>query len=283
MFANMHNHSTFSDGVFTPEEMAKLAKKEGHGAVVLTDHDTVKGYDFMKKAAEEAGLLTMMGCEFSTVGLGTDFHLLGYDFNPEEPEMAELLEKSGSMQPKRSKLLFDWAVEKGHIQGITWEDVTARYPYNNYFCNEHIFNTLLAKGLRESRQDYKEFAQDFSYGNKEREARVNQILKLEFPHIGDAIRIIKKAGGVPVLAHPGTKVIYIHELLEMGLMGLEVYYPTSVTEEWKVLDCIAEKYGLYKTGGTDHGSVLGGFGGRPRPECGASEEDFMKLYRRELG
>ena len=282
MFANMHNHSTFSDGPHTPEKLVEIAKAQGHGAVVLTDHDNVKGYYFMEKACRKAGLLTMIGCEFSTVGLGTDFHLLGFDFNPEEPEMAALLEKSGSQQYKRTKLLFDWAVEKGDLQGITWEEVVAQNPYNNYICNEQVFRAMIAKGILKP-EDKKTFSLNFNYGNKEREKKVNETITIEYPHIADAIRIIKKAGGVPMLAHPSTKIIYLHELIEMGLMGFEVYYPDSLTGCWEVLDEIADEYGLYKAGGTDHSDIMGGFGGKPWPQCGASEEDFMKLYRRELG
>lgn len=282
MFANMHNHSDFSDGPHTPGKLVEIAKAQGHGAVVLTDHDTVNGYSVMVKACQDAGLLTMIGCEFSTVGLGTDFHLLGFDFDPKEPEMEAMLQKSGSQQAKRTKLLFDWAVEKGNIQGITWEEVIARYPYNNYICNEQVFRTLIAKGLRKE-EDYDTFVLDFNYGNQEREKMVNEIITIEYPHIADAIRIIKKAGGVPMLAHPGMKVIYLHELIEMGLMGFEVYYPTKYSGCWEILNAIADRYGLYKAGGTDHSDIMGGFGGKPWPQCGASEEDFMKLYRRELG
>lgn len=75
LFANCHNHSTFSDGVYTPEQLVELAVKIGHRAIILTDHDTVRGNYFLQKAARKAGLLSLAGCEFTTIGLARIFIL----------------------------------------------------------------------------------------------------------------------------------------------------------------------------------------------------------------
>ena len=287
IFANMHNHSTFSDGKYTPEELVALAKSEGYGAVVLTDHDTVKGTYFMQKAARKAGLLTILGCEFSTLGLGTDFHLLGYDFNPNEPEMVQLLKRASGKQTERSRLLFEWAVEKGDIAGITWEEVLEAFPHNDYYCNDHVFYTMQAKGLIKEKTET--FKAAFSYRFKEREQRIAEITGLRDPDVSEVIRIIRKAGGVPVIAHPHGKLAYVKPLIEMGVMGIEVNFRHVTEEERVALYRMAEEKGLYKTGGTDHGGVLGGFLSEGNefqcdPDgCGADEDEFMKLYRRVLG
>ena len=86
-FANCHMHSTFSDGVYTPEELVSLAAGLGHKAVILTDHDTIRGNYFMKRAARKAGLLCVTGIEFTT----TAGHLVGLDFNTENVRMREFL------------------------------------------------------------------------------------------------------------------------------------------------------------------------------------------------
>ena len=287
IFANMHNHSTFSDGKWTPEELVALAKSERYGAVVLTDHDTIRGTYFTQKAARKAGLLTLLGCEFSTVGLGTDFHLVGYDFNPYEPEMAALLKRAAAKQTARSKLLFEWAVERGDFGGITWDDVLEAFPYNDYYCNDHVLYTLQAKGLIKERTETFKLA--FTNKNKERNLKIREITGMYDPDVSEVIRIVRKAGGVPVVAHPGKKIQYIEELIKVGLMGIEVNYRNVTDEARAEMNELADKYGLYKTGGTDHGGVLGGFldeGERYQcdPElCGANEEEFMKLYRRVLG
>ena len=91
LFANCHFHSTFSDGEYHPNKLVELAKSLGHRALILTDHDTVRGTYFLQNAARKAGMLSLLGCEFSTKGLGSSFHLVGIDFNPENVAMRKLL------------------------------------------------------------------------------------------------------------------------------------------------------------------------------------------------
>ena len=287
IFANMHNHSTFSDGKWTPEELVALAKSEGYGAVVLTDHDTIRGTYFTQKAARKAGLLTLLGCEFSTVGLGTDFHVVGYDFNPYEPEMAALLKRAAAKVTEKNRILLQWAHEKGDFTGITWDDVLAAYPHNDYYCREHVLHTLQAKGLMKERTETFKLA--FTSVNKERNRKICEMTGMYDPEVSEVIRIVRKAGGVPVVAHARGKVQLVEQLIEMGLMGIEVNFCNETESDRAQLNELADRYGLYKTGGSDHGGVLGGFldqGERYQcdPElCGANEEEFMKLYRRVLG
>ena len=289
IFANMHNHSCFSDAAYTPEELVELAKTEGYGGVILTDHDTVRGTYFMQKAARKAGLLTFLGCEFSTKGLGSSFHLLGFDFNPELPEMKALLRHVSQKSTQRTRLLFQWAVENGTLKDITWDEVLAAYPFNDYFCNDQVAVTMRKKGLMEEKTA--EFKAAFSYKDKDRETRIKEIMGMDVPNVIDVIKIVRKAGGVPVLAHPSGQLEYVEKLVEEGLMGVEANHPSVSEEETKELHNMADKMKLYKTGGTDHSGVLGGFAcieddwmsHEQLFACGAQEEDFMKLYRRELG
>ena len=253
VFANMHNHSTFSDGKWTPEELVALAKSEGYGAVVLTDHDTIRGTYFMQKAARKAGLLTLLGCEFSTVGFDTDFHLVGYDFNPYEPEMVALLKRAAAKVTEKNRILLEWAHEKGDFTGITWDDVLEAYPHNDYYCREHVLYTLRAKGLMKEKTET--FKVAFTSLNKERNRKICEITGMYDPEVSEVIRIVRKAGGVPVVAHPGKKVQYIEELIKMGLMGIEVNYRNVTDEARAEMNELANKHGLYKTGGTDHGGV----------------------------
>ncbi len=286
MFANMHNHSTFSDGAFTPEEIAKKAKELGYKAVVLTDHDTVQGHYFMQKAARKEGLLTMLGCEFSTLGEdGTEFHLLGFDFNPGEPEIRERLRKASFRMYKYTELLLQWAQEKGRCTEVTWQEVCDTYPYNEYLCNDHIFRVLVAKGARKPGDKYDFFEPDFRK-TPEKAARVEAICQLPpEPPIKDVIAAIRKAGGVPILAHPHNQIQYIPDLIEAGLMGVEANHPDLTDEEVVQLHALADRYGLYRTGGTDHSGVLGGTSWLPceLPRNSVEEKYFMELYTRALG
>ena len=290
LFANCHLHSTFSDGVYTPEELVELAAQLGHKALILTDHDTVKGTYRLQKAARKKGLLSILGCEFSTVGLGTSFHLCGFDFNPDDPDMKKLLERVSLKQTSRSKLLYQWGLEEGTVRGnVDWQEVLDFFPENDYFCNNQVFDTLVAKGVY-TRDEYFSFLRPaFSYSVPGREKKIAEITGLHDPNIEDVVNIIRKAGGVPVVAHPVKKIKYVDELLKMGVMGFETIYPDLSEEEAAYFSELCDEKGLYKMGGTDHYSVLGGVAGRvpgndiPPDTGGVTEEDFMKIYRRELG
>ena len=287
VFANMHCHSIFSDSSYTPERMAALAREAGYGAVVLTDHDTVRGTYFMQKAARKEGLLSLLGCEFSTRGFGHGIHLVGFDFNPDVPAMRELLRHCSQKATSRTKLLLQWGLERGLIRGVTWEEVAAAYPFNDYICNDQVMGVLRAKGILQKKDE--DFWEAFSFRYPEREAKIRELTGYETPRVEDAIRIIREAGGVPVIAHPHDQFDFIRPLMEAGLMGMEVDYQDAPDEETAAADALATELGIYKTGGSDHGGILGGRAWDPaRPgkdpeERGVSRADFMRLYRRELG
>ena len=288
MFANMHNHSTFSDGIYTPEQLAKMAKEYGYGAFVLSDHDTVQGTYFLQKAARQNGLLTFLGCEFTTTEFDHGIHLLGYDFNPDDPGIREVLTKGATKERRRTELLLQWAHEKGRCLDVTWQEVCDAYPYNDYLCNNHIFNVLVEKGALKKEQYFEFFVPDFKW-NPITSERINQILQMPVPSTIEVIQAIRKAGGVPVIAHPCGQLHLIPDLVKAGLMGIECNHPNLSPEETARAHQLAEEYGLYKTGGTDHSGILGGYEHlNPELRCNhedytASKEDFMQLYERKLG
>ena len=290
-FANCHNHSTFSDGVYTPERMVELAAKAGYGAIVLTDHDTVRGTYFLQKAARRAGLLSLLGCEFSTKHRGVGFHLVGFDFNPDFKPMQELLAYASARQTKRSKLLFDWGLERGTLrEGITWQDVLDYAPDNDYFCNNQVFDCMVARGIYRELEYDAFLKSNFAAHHLGISAQLDEALNIPYPALEDVVRIIKEAGGVPVIAHPHRRAEYLDELLSMGVMGFETRHPDLTADECKFYDRVCEEHRLYRCGGTDHSGILGGLMEKMPaehavgPERGyMTEESFMKLYRRTLG
>lgn len=294
LFANCHNHSLFSDGVYTPDQLAALAKQEGYGALILTDHDTVRGHYFMDRAARKNGLLTLLGCEFTTREWGQSIHLLGFDFNPEQRDMKQLLYYGAQKQIKRTEFMFHYAQEHGTLkQGVTWQEVLDAFPFNDYICNNQVFEVYLQKGLY-TLDEYDDFCRDnFSYALPSSKMAKEQI-NMPTPATSDVVEIIKRAGGVPVIAHPCDPPLtdYADDLLKMGVMGFEVIYPTMTAEQIAFFDAFCNEQNLYKCGGTDHQGTLGGYIERcPQdpsyvidPQTGGmTEADFMKLYRRELG
>ena len=290
LFANCHNHSTFSDGAYPPEKIVELAKEVGHKAIVLTDHDTVKGTYFAQKAARKLGLLSILGCEFSTRGFGTGFHLLGFDFNPDNKDMKALLARTSGKQTERSRILFERGLKRGTLkEGITWQEVLDTYPDNDYFCNNQIFETYFNKGIYKREEYYEFFKYNFKpAANEERE--IEETTGLYTPAIEEVVNVIRKAGGVPIIAHPHGKEKYVKDLISIGIMGFETRHPDLKDEgEPELYDRICTENNLYKLGGTDHHGVLGGYTEVMPwhicdPKIGyTSEEEFMKLYERKLG
>ena len=290
LFSNSHNHSTFSDSIYTPEEIASKAKQLGYKALILTDHDTVNGTYFMQKAARKEGLLSLIGCEFTTVEFGFEdgFHLLGFDFNRDTSEIRYYLDRGAKKHRLRTELLLKWAQEKGRLTGITWEDVCEAHPYHDFLGNNHVFNVMVHRGLLRQEDYFSFFDPDFKW-NPVTEEKIRAEVQMHEPTTCDVIEAIRKAGGVPVLAHPHNQMQFIPAFLEAGLMGIEANHPDLTDEEIVQYHKLTDQYGLYRTGGTDHHGVLGGYADRDPPlACDLernnhSEEDFMTLYERKLG
>ena len=288
LFANCHFHSTFSDGVYTPERLVELAKGLGHRALILTDHDTIRGCYYLNRAARKAGLLSLMGCEFST----KNAHIVGVDFDPYTKKMSELLQYVSAKQTTRSKWLFERGLESGTLRpGITWQEVLDFHPHNDYFCNNQVFDAMVARGIYRY-EEYPEFFKNTFGRKKDEPNREAQICKETGYYTPDAERVIDAildAGGIPIVAHPARKSELADEFLRLGAKGFETRHPHLPEEDALFFTAYCKEHNLYQSGGTDHSSVLGGLADRmPNedypPESGyVTEEHFMKMYRRELG
>ena len=289
LFANCHLHSTFSDGFYTPEQLVELAQSVGHKALILTDHDTISGTYRMQQAARKAGLLTMLACEFSSVGLGTDFHIVGIDFNPEDKAIRKFIALGAARSTEYAHVMFDRGLALGTLrQGLTWEDVRAAYPYHDYLCNNHVFNLMVEKGIYKEHEYYEFFTGTFRW-SEERQQIFESETGLIQHDVAEIISAIRNAGGIAIIAHPHQKQPYTDALLEMGAMGFEVLHPGCDEADKAFYRNLCREKGLYISGGTDHSSLLGGFAkDNPKldvpPETGyTTEEDFMNMYLRKLG
>ena len=291
IFASCHNHSTFSDADYTPEKLVELAVELGHGGIILTDHDTVSGTYFTNKAARKAGLKSILGCEFSTYHKGRGVHLLGFDFNPDNKRIKELLDYCSGIQTDRSEVLFKWGLESGALRdGLTWQDVLDDNPYNTYICNNQVFRSFLKRGIYQY-EEYEEFFQkNFRYGVHD-EAKISEITGKTYQeiHTEMVVKAILDAGGVPVVAHPHGHQNFVDDFLNMGVMGFETRHPDLTDADCDFFAAVCEEKNLYQMGGSDHSGILGGnldFGEEyicPDYKSGITEENFMKIYERRLG
>ena len=244
--ADLHTHTTASDGTREPAENVRLAKEQGLAAVAITDHDTVAGIPQALEAAASMGIEVIPGVEVSSVARGQDIHVLGYFIPYEDRAFEEKLAGLRETRHERNKLLIARLQELGI--DISLENVYRRKKgTDKNIGRPHIAEELMELGVVESIDEA--FAK---YLGKEGAAYVNP------PRITpqEAITLIKEAGGVAVLAHPG---LYdddelVQELIAYGLDGIEVYHPDNGPEERKRYLAWAEEHGLVVTGGSDfHG------------------------------
>ena len=255
-FANLHNHSTHSDGVYTPEEIVAIAKKEGFGAFAITDHDTITACEPTRIACEKVGMEWIFGAEFTSPcsALSSSFHIVGFNFDPEYPKMKTYLEELSFRQTFETKFLFDLAVNEGAIKGITWDEVLKYNDGITWLCNEHVFRAMKDK----------ELITDVEYPNwfntlfRERR-RIVPEKPYDFRQAEETVKLIGDAGGLAILAHPANQLHHIEPLIKMGIVGLECWHADlrGVNQELAALK-VARKYNLFVSGGEDHSGLCGG-------------------------
>lgn len=252
-YANLHLHSTHSDGVYSPAELVRIAKEEGYKALAISDHDTGSAYPELVKACQEEGMECIFAVEFSVLE-PKDYHIVGFNFDPEYPPMKEYLAKMAIRQTDNTKKCFDEAVEKGDITGITWEEVLEFNKGIPWLCNNHIFNAMMDKGLIEESQYMNWFDKNFRY-QRGKYPPICDFLPLE-----EIVKLIKEAGGFAVVAHPvGGRLNDIDELIAAGVEGLEVWHPSLSEEEKKQAYQIGLEKNLFISGGSDHSGLCGGY------------------------
>lgn len=252
IYANLHLHSTHSDGVYSPAEMVKVAKAEGYKALALADHDIGTGYPELKAACEEEGMECIFAVEF-TVREPMDCHIVGFDFDPEYPPMKEYLADMGIRQTDNTKKCFEEAVENGGISGITWDEVLEFNKGIVWLCNNHVWRAMKAKGLVEESGYMAWFIQNF------RDQRGKYPPVRDFKTLQEIVSLIKAAGGFAVIAHPHSRIDKIDFLMECGIEGIEVWHADHSPEERKKALAVALEKGLYISGGSDHSGLCGGF------------------------
>ena len=265
---DLHTHSTFSDGSLTPAELVERAQQRGLYALALTDHDTLNGIPAFEEACRSRSFRGIRGVEISVESSAGSIHMLGYMPDPANPELNGALQRIRDGRAERNTQILHKLNSLG--MKLTMEEV-ASYAGSDVVGRPHFAQALLAKGHVKSTRD----AFDLYLGKGK--AAYCERFRFE-PE--DAIAFIAGAGGVPVLAHPCTVKLpagqvkdFVQRLRDVGLQGIEAYYPEHSREQEKAYLALAGELGLLATGGSDfHGTVtpkleLGtGFGGLRVPD-----------------
>ena len=249
-YANLHLHSNYSDGVYTPRELCEKAKAMGYGAIALTDHETPAGYSELAKAAEELGMEHILGAEFTASAFGETFHIVALDFDPAYSKMADHIEALRQNAYNKTRAKFEALAGEDFLYSLKWSEVVEDAPEGAWFCNEQIFASL------SKRKHFKqERFWDYFYKYKAMRVNVEETeVDISAEHV---ISLIHSAGGIAILAHPHRQIKFLPALYELGLRGVECDHPELSEQEKAEARQTAEKYGMYVSGGTDHFGRLG--------------------------
>ncbi|ROQ66227.1 hypothetical protein EDD93_0631 [Streptomyces sp. 840.1] len=251
MRIDLHTHSTASDGTDTPAELVREAAAAGLDVVALTDHDTVRGHA-EAIAALPAGLTLVTGAELSCRLEGAGgLHMLAYLFDPDEPELARERELVRDDRVPRARTMVRKLQELG--VPVEWEQV-ARIAGDGSVGRPHIATALVELGVVPSVSDA--FTPQWLADGGRAHAEKHELDPF------DAVRLVKAAGGVTVLAHPAAvkrgHVIpesAIAELAAAGLDGIEADHMDHDEPTRARLRGLARELGLLATGSSDyHGS-----------------------------
>lgn len=254
-YVDLHVHSVFSDGTFTPSELVDLATENDLVAFALTDHDTVDGIDEAMNAAKDSTIDVIPGVELSceyTISKERkkEIHILGYQLDWKQKELCDTLTMVAEERDNRNKKMCKNLSDAGFP--IDYESLISRFG-NTILTRAHFARFLLEKGAIPSIDAAfkKILAQDGPY-----------FVMREYLTPQKGIELIKKAGGIPVLAHPLLYKLSVSEiraliveLKDYGLQGIEAMYSRNHGTDEAFIRKLADEYDLIITGGSDfHGA-----------------------------
>jgi len=271
---DLHIHSTASDGTLSPPEILSLALKHRLGAIAITDHDTIDGSQEALRFGIPAEIKFLTGVEISATPPSSfhcpgSFHILGYAVRPDDPVLNQTLVQLQEARKNRNPRI----IERLNALGINISlDDVRREVGDGQLGRPHIARLMIKQGYARTIDE----AFD-NYLGKGKPAYVDKFRLSS----SQAIALIRDAGGTPVLAHPflleaesdAALENLVITLKEMGLLGIEVYYPSHSRDHIAEYTRLAKRHRLFMTGGTDfHGKL------KPEIQIGSGQGDFFVSY-----
>lgn len=246
-FADLHIHTFYSDSTSSPEEVVNEALDAKLSCIAITDHDTIDGIEPTMNLAKARGLEVLTGVELSTEVDGKDIHLLAYCFDPRNPALLSVIAQAQDGRVERMRQMIAKLKTLG-VNNIEFDEVSA-LAHSRSLGRPHLATMLKEKGW------VSDLSQAFhKYIGEEAPAYVSKFKLSPF----DAIKLVRDAGGVTVLAHPmiTNRDELLPAFVEAGLQGIEVYYPNYPPISIEYYEKLARKYNLVMTGGSDaHGKA----------------------------
>ena len=246
---DLHVHTNISDGSETPENAVRIASDAGLSAIAITDHDTAAGVSRAQKAGEEYGLEVIAGMELGCGWYGREVHMLGYFIDPDAECLKKALDWIVDDREQRNRRMAAMMTADGIKVDV--DELKQKHP-GAILGRPHFALCLIEQGYAISVSEA--FHKYLDPGRK-------YYIRRNFLSVEEAANLIQRAGGKPVIAHPGQYRLSdegMTELMERGskagVVGLECYYSGYAPEQVAEYLAIAKKYGLTPTGGSDwHG------------------------------
>jgi 3',5'-nucleoside bisphosphate phosphatase len=248
MAADLHLHTRFSDGTFTPEELVARATQQRLTALALTDHDTLEGCARAAQACATAGLEFFPGTELTTELAGHELHLLGYGLDTSNPPLLQAMQ---TWQQARQERILAMVDRLNRLEVPLSADEVLALANCRSPGRPHVARALVARGICSG--------VDEAFARFLKKGRPAWVSKAKVA-VQEAIELVHQAGGVAVLAHPGLNQAdpFLPVLIEAGLDGLECFHSKhspSLAAHYLDYAC---RHGLLVTGGSDcHGMAKG--------------------------
>lgn len=246
MKADLHIHTYYSDGAFSPEKIIDTAVDVGLDAIAITDHDNILAFDIANKYLKEKGykLELINGIEVNTLYKNNEVHILGYFMDTQNSDFQNMIKAQQTARIKQTKEILGLLLKKEGIK-VNFDDVKKLVANGGSIGRPHIAKAITnANGTSNVMEAYAKYIHENSSVYVKR--------KTVSPH--DAVEIIYDAGGVPVIAHPHDIDIaetLIKELMNYGLRGVEAYHRKHSPACVEYFSSMAEDLGLIVTGGSD--------------------------------
>jgi predicted metal-dependent phosphoesterase TrpH len=243
---DLHTHTTASDGLLGPDELVQRAHDAGVAVLAVADHDTTAAVDAAMAAGRRLGVEVIPAVEINTDVDEAEVHVLGYYIDHHAPWFQEFLTQLRDGRENRAAKM----VGKLNAMGIAIEYARVRAMAEGAVGRPHVARALVEVGAVQTTDEAFQ-----KYIGRNGPAYVERMKVTP----EDAVRVIVRAGGIAVLAHPGWGVRdeWIPSLVDAGLEGVEVYYPDHTPALTAHFMELAERYHLLVTGGTDfHGGDL---------------------------
>lgn len=250
MKSDLHIHTNYSDGIFSPEKIVDAAIEADLDIIALTDHDNILSYEvalgYIEKLKKENKKIikVIQGIEINTIYHNNEMHILGYFMDTLNDDFQELIKVQQQARIKQTKEIITLLSKKEGIK-IQFDDITKQVAPGGSIGRPHIAKAITSVGGTSNVMEaYEKYINDRSSVYVQR--------KTVTPH--DAVEIIYDAGGIPVIAHPhdlDNPEVLIKELMHYGLRGIEAYHRKHSPAIVEYFSSMAEELGLIVTGGSD--------------------------------